>query len=154
MPRGARRLPRECLRRLEDADLILHAGDVVGAAVLEDLELFAPVEAVAGNMDEPALLAALPERRVVEVDGARVGMVHVPGSAVGRGERLVAAFPDCHAVVYAHTHVPEVSRVGEVWVLNPGSPTERRGAPAHSMLVLVLEAKSGQIRPELVTLSS
>jgi uncharacterized protein len=152
MPRGARRLPRECLRRLADADLILHAGDVVGGAVLEELARLAPVEAVAGNMDEPALLVALPERRVVEVDGARIGMVHVPGPAVGRGERLVAAFPDCHAVIYAHTHLPDVSRVGEVWVLNPGSPTERRGAPAHSMLMLKVD--SGQIRPKLVTLSS
>jgi uncharacterized protein len=151
MPRGARRLPRECLRRLEDAELILHAGDVVAAAVLEELERLAPVEAVAGNMEEPALLAELPERRVVEVDGARIGMVHVPGPAVGRGERLLAAFPGCHAVIYGHTHLPDVSRVGEVWLLNPGSPTERRGAPIHSMLML--EVVSGQIRPEPVALS-
>lgn len=144
-------MPRKCLRRLADADLILHAGDVVGAAVLEELERLAPVQAVAGNMDEPELLAALPERRVVEVDGARIGMVHVPGPAVGRGERLAAAFPDCHAVIYAHTHLPDVSQVGEVWVLNPGSPTERRGAPAHSMLSLKVD--SGEIRPKLVTLS-
>jgi uncharacterized protein len=152
MPRGKRRLPRECLRRLEDADLILHGGDVVGASLLEELEGLAPVHAVAGNMDEPALLAALPERRVVEVDGARIGMVHLPGPAVGRGERLVAAFPGCDAVVYGHTHLPDVSRVGAVWVLNPGSPTERRGSPVHSMLVL--EVGSGQIRPEVVTLST
>jgi putative phosphoesterase len=152
MPRGARRLPRECLRRLEGAELILHAGDVVAAAVLEELERLAPVEAVAGNMDEPALLAELPERRVVEVDEARIGMVHVPGPAVGRGERLLAAFPGCHAVIYGHTHLPDVSRVGEVWLLNPGSPTERRGAPIHSMLML--EVASGQIRPEPVALSS
>jgi putative phosphoesterase len=151
MPRGRRRLPRECLRRLEEADLILHAGDVVGGAVLEELEQLAPVEAVAGNMDEAALLAALPERRVVEVGGAQIGMVHVAGPVVARGERLVAAFPGCDAVVYGHTHLPEISRMDEVWVLNPGSPTERRGAPAHSMLML--EVDSGQIRPELVTLS-
>jgi uncharacterized protein len=152
MPRGARRLPRECLRRLEGAELILHAGDVVAAAVLEELKRLAPVEAVAGNMEEPALLAELPERRVVEVGGARIGMVHVPGPAVGRGERLLAAFPGCHAVIYGHTHLPDVSRVGEVWLLNPGSPTERRGAPIHSMLML--EVVSGQIRPEPVALSS
>jgi uncharacterized protein len=103
MPRGTRRLPPECLRRLEAAELILHAGDFVGAAVLEELERFAPVEAVAGNMDEPALLELLPERRVVEVGDARIGMVHVPGPAAGRGQRLVAAFPGCEAVVYAHT---------------------------------------------------
>ena len=129
--------------------MILHAGDFVGAAVFEELSALAPVMAVAGNMDEPALSALLPERRVVEIAGARIGMVHVPGPAVGRGDRLAAAFPGCDAVVYGHTHVPEVSRAGDVWVLNPGSPTERRNAPAHSMLML--EVDSEHIRPELVT---
>jgi putative phosphoesterase len=151
MPRGARRLPAECLRRLGEADLILHAGDFVRLGVLEGLRQLAPVEAVVGNMDEAPLRELLSERRVVEVEEARIGMVHVPGPAVGRGERLVAAFPGCVAVVYGHTHLPEVARVGDVWVLNPGSPTERRGAPAHSMLTLEVEA--AQIHPELVTLS-
>ena len=151
MPRGTRRLPAECLRRLETAELILHAGDFVRTAVLEELGRLAPVEAVAGNMDEPALMELLPERRVVGVAGARIGMVHVPGPAAGRAARLIAAFPGCDAVVYGHTHIPDVSRFGDVWVLSPGSPTERRSARAHSMLVLDVEA--GEIRPELVTLS-
>ncbi len=151
MPRGTRRLPAECLRRLETAELILHAGDFVRAAVLEELGRLAPVEGVAGNMDETALIELLPERRVVGVAGARMGMVHVPGPAAGRAARLAAAFPECDAVIYGHTHIPDLSRVGDVWVLNPGSPTERRGAPAHSMLMLDVEA--GEIRPELVTLS-
>jgi uncharacterized protein len=151
MPRGARRLPGECLRRLETAELILHVGDFVRAAVLEELGRLAPVEGVAGNMDEPALMELLPERRVVGVAGARIGMVHVPGPAAGRAARLAAAFPECDAVIYGHTHIPDLSRVGDVWVLNPGSPTERRGAPAHSMLTLDVEA--GEIRPKLVTLS-
>lgn len=152
MPRGSRRLPRECVQRLETAELILHAGDFVAESVLEDLRELAPVEAVSGNMDEAALLAALPERRVVEVGGVRIGMVHVPGPRAGRGERLVAAFPGCDAVVYGHTHVGEVSRLGQAWILNPGSPTERRGAPIHSMVIL--EILSSEIRPELVALSS
>lgn len=152
MPRGTRRLPRECLRRLETAELILHAGDFVRTAVLEELRELAPVQAVAGNMDEAALLETLPERRVVEVEGARIGMVHVPGPGVGRAERLAGVFPGCGAVVYGHTHVPEVTRLGETWILNPGSPTERRSSPVHSMLML--EVDSGEIRPELVTLSS
>ena len=66
MPRGARRLPEECVRQLEAADLILHAGDVVAAPVLDELRELAPVEAVYGNMDEPALRATLPRRHVVE----------------------------------------------------------------------------------------
>jgi putative phosphoesterase len=119
--------------------------------VLEELRGLAPVEGVVGNMDEAALRETLPERRVVEVEGARLGIVHVAGPSVGRGERLVSAFPGCDAVVYGHTHVPEVSRVSDVWVLNPGSPTERRGAPAHAMLMLAIDSR--HIRPELVTLS-
>jgi putative phosphoesterase len=154
MPRGTRRLPRECLRRLEGAELILHGGDFVSVAVLEALQELAPVEAVFGNMDAPEVVSVLPERRVVEIGAARVGMVHVAGPGVGRGERLAAAFPGCDAVVYGHTHVPEVSRVGETLILNPGSPTERRSAPAHSMLMLAVDPGSAQIRPELVTLSS
>jgi uncharacterized protein len=132
--------------------VILHAGDFVTVAALEGLQALAPVEGVAGNMDESRLRELLPERRVVDVDEVRIGLVHVPGPAAGRGERLVSAFPGCDAVVYGHTHRPEVSRVGDVWVFNPGSPTERRGAPAHSMLVLELD--SGHIRPELVTFPS
>jgi putative phosphoesterase len=152
MPRGTRQLPKECLRRLGEAELILHGGDVVGRTVLDALRELAPVEAVAGNMDDAELMAMLPVRRVVEVADARIGMVHVPGPAAGRAERLVESFPGCDAVVYGHTHVPEVTRVGETWVLNPGSPTERRSSPTRSMLMLEIE--SGAIRPEFVPLSS
>jgi uncharacterized protein len=140
------------VRRLGEAELILHGGDVVGGPVLEGLCSLAPVEAVAGNMDHAELLAILPKQRVVEVGGARIGMVHNAGPAARRAERLAERFPDCDAVVYGHTHVPEVTRVGELWVLNPGSPTERRSAPVHSMLML--EVESGEIRPEFVPLSS
>jgi uncharacterized protein len=140
------------VRRLEQADVILHAGDFVTIAVLEELRGLAPVDGVVGNMDEPVLREILPKRQVVEIEDVRIGIVHVPGPSVGRGERLVSKFPGCEAVVYGHTHRPEVAQVGDVWVLNPGSPTERRGAPAHSMLML--EIDSAQIRPELVTLSA
>ena len=153
MPRGGRRLPDACVAELAAADLIVHAGDVVTLSVLEELRRLAPVEAVYGNMDEPALRGSLPEERVVEVGGARVAVVHIPGPAAGREARLLARFPGCDAVVYGHTHIPQVARAGPdgVWILNPGSPTERRRGPVHSMLVLDVE--DGQIRPQLVTLS-
>jgi predicted phosphodiesterase len=101
-------------------------------------------------MDEPALKEALPRERVVEVGEARIGMVHVPGPAGGRDARLAARFSHCHAVVYAHTHVPQMERFQHFWILNPGSPTERRSAPVHSMLVL--QVRRWRITPELVTL--
>jgi putative phosphoesterase len=150
MPRGSRRLPDECLRELAASDLILHAGDVVSASVLEELRALAPVEAVHGNMDEPALKAALPETRVVELAGARIGMVHEPGPAAGRAARLRARFPDCDAVIYGHTHLPELTRQGSTWILNPGSPTERRRAPSRTMIVI--EAGGGRLEPRLVEL--
>jgi hypothetical protein len=138
------------VQRLEAADLILHAGDFVAASVLEELRRHGPVEGVYGNMDECVLRDSLPKQRVVEVGGARIGMVHVPGPRAGREARLVSRFPGCGAVVYGHTHIPQVERHRGVWILNPGSPTERRGAPAHSLLVLSVE--DGEIEPELVTL--
>ena len=109
---------------------------MVAAPVLRELEAFAPVEAVFGNMDEPALQEALPERRVIAVEGVRIGMVHVPGERAGREERLVSWFPGCEAVVYGHTHVPQLELHRGVWILNPGSPTERRRAPHRSLIVL------------------
>jgi putative phosphoesterase len=152
LPRGARRLPDACLERLRSADLILHAGDLSTVAVLEELRsLGPPVEAVYGNADEPAVRELLPHDLVVEAAGARIAMTHIPGPAAGREERLAARFAGCDAVLYGHTHLPEVKRHGEVLLLNPGSPTERRRGPFHSMLLLEVEA--GEIRPELLRLT-
>jgi uncharacterized protein len=152
LPRGARTLPEACVERLRAADLILHAGDLVSAGFLEELRrLGPPVEAVYGNMDEPGLRESLPKERVVEVGETRIGMVHIPGPLAGRAERLVARFPGCHAVVYGHTHVPEVAQHGDVWILNPGSPTERRKSPFHTMLELTVEGR--RLSPELVKLT-
>lgn len=151
LPRGGRELPEECVRLLRGADLILHGGDFVSSSVLEDLRLLGPpVEAVYGNMDEPALKESLPREQVVEVEDARIGMVHIPGPRAGREARLAARFEDCDAVVYGHTHVPQVERFQHLWVLNPGSPTERRAAPARAMLVL--SVRGSRLMPELVTL--
>jgi putative phosphoesterase len=149
MPLGRRRLPDDCVRRLRAADLILHAGDISRAAFLAELaSLGPPLQAVHGNVDEPALARSLPEARVVEAGGARIGLVHVAGPREGREARLLARFPECGAIVYGHTHLPQVERHQGVWVLNPGSPTERRRAPARTMLELTVRA--GSIEPRLI----
>ena len=140
------------MERLRAADLILHAGDVVAASVLEELAAYAPVRAVSGNMDQPALVETLPKSRVVEVGEARIGMIHIPGPRAGREARLAVRFPDCDAIVYGHTHVPQVERVGERWVLNPGSPTERRSSPRHTMIVVRVDGRT--LAPELVDVST
>lgn len=152
LPRASRRLPEECTRRLASADLILHAGDFCTLEVLRELERFAPVAGVVGNNDERALEELLPKRRVVEMNGLRIGMLHDAGRGRGRETRLRARFADCDAVVYGHSHMPEVTRHEGLWILNPGSPTERRRAPARSMIVV--DASPPTFRAQLVTLSS
>jgi hypothetical protein len=122
---------------LEQASLALHVGDVTTSAALEDLRGLVRIEAVHGNMDEPDLKSSLPQRAVVEAEGLRIGLVHDPGPPQGRHDRLVEWFPGCHVVAYGHTHLPEVTRHGAVWIVNPGSPTDRRRAPGHSLAVLV-----------------
>jgi putative phosphoesterase len=144
-------LPTACVKLLRGADLVLHAGDFVSVEFLEELRaLGPPVAGVHGNMDEPALKASLPKERVVEVGEVRLAMVHDAGPRDGREARLAARFEDCRAVVYGHTHVPQVDRFQQLWVLNPGSPTDRRRQPAYTMLVLRM--RGTRITPELVTL--
>jgi putative phosphoesterase len=140
------------VRLLSGADLILHGGDFTSAAFADELRaLGPPVEAVYGNMDEAVLRDTLPRERVVDVAGKRIGMVHIPGPRAGREARLAGRFPNCDAVVYGHTHVPQVERLEQLWILNPGSPTERRTAPLHSMLLLTI--RGTRLTPELVTLA-
>jgi uncharacterized protein len=151
LSRGARALPEACVRLLRGAELVLHAGDFVSVEFLDELRAIGPrVEGVCGNMDEPALKQSLPEQRVVEVGDVRIGMVHDAGVRAGREARLAARFEECDAVVYGHSHVPQVERFQQLWILNPGSPTDRRRQPVHTMLVLQIQAT--RITPELVTL--
>jgi len=139
------------VRLIAGADLVLHGGDFVSMQFLEELRgIGPPVEGICGNMDEPALKETLLKQRVIEVEGVRIGMVHDAGPRLRREARLAARFGDCEAVVYGHTHVPQVERFQHLWILNPGSPTERRSAPVYSMLVL--RVQRNRITPELVTL--
>jgi putative phosphoesterase len=118
---------------LRKADVILHAGDVLDEGVLAELGNFAPVRAVLGNNDH-SLVGVLPVTRLVDLDGVRIGMIHDSGAAAGRARRLRRRFPDAHVVVFGHSHAP-VNEEGEDGQLlfNPGSPTQRRAQPVHSI---------------------
>lgn len=151
LPRGKRRLPEGCVERLRGADLVMHAGDFSAASVLRELQaLGPPVVGVHGNIDDAELKRTLPERRTVDAAGSRIGMVHDAGAKRDRLERLRAAFPDADAVVFGHSHLPLHETAGGFQIFNPGSPTERRRAPARSMGIARVEA--GRISFELVEL--
>jgi uncharacterized protein len=151
LPRGTRRIPTACVERLKAAEAILHAGDFIEASVLAELEaLGPPVHAVHGNVDSPELRARLPAVRIVDADGARIAMVHDGGLADRRLERLRARFRDVDAVVFGHSHIPLHEERGGFTIFNPGSPTERRRSPRHTMGVAT--ANQGRVTFELISL--
>jgi hypothetical protein len=152
LPRGGRRLPDACLEHLRAADAILHAGDLMDTSVLEALQaLGPPVHAVRGNVDSAELQARLPATRTINADGARIDMVHDAGPAGGRLARMRRRFPEAQAVVFGHSHIPlhETDADG-FQIFNPGSPTERRREPRHTMGIAT--ARDGRVEFALITL--
>ena len=131
MPKGMRRLPDACVERLRSSDAILHGGDLSELSVLRELEeLGPPVHAVRGNVDSPELRLILPATRIVE---GRIAMIHDAGPATGRLARLRRTFPQAEAVVFGHSHIPLHESADGFQIFNPGSPTERRRSPRHTM---------------------
>ena len=151
MPRGNRRIPDACLVRLRAADAIVHAGDFVAEEVLALLEgLGPPVHAVHGNVDEPEVRMRLPRVRVVDVEGVRILVTHDGGPADGRLGRLRRRFPGMDAVVFGHSHMPLHEERDGFQIFNPGSPTERRRSPKHTMGMVSDE--TGRLVFELIEL--
>ena len=131
--------------------MILHAGDFSERTVLPALERSAPVVAVHGNVDTPDLRRLLPDARVVDVAGACIGLVHDAGPARGRLARLRRRFPSADAVVFGHSHLPLHEAADDGFAIsNPGSPTERRRGPAHTMGLAQVHDR--RVSFELVTL--
>ena len=143
------------MRRIAAADLLVHAGDFSTLPVLRALESIGPpLAAVHGNVDSSELRALLPAERVVEAGGARVAIVHDAGPRAGRLERMRRRFGDrADAVVFGHSHLPLHERADDGFqIFNPGSPTERRRAPAHTMGVARVER--GRMDFELIALAA
>ena len=143
-PRRWRVVPPRVAAHLSGADLILHAGDVCTADVLNELSGYAPVHAVRGNNDGPDIADwGAPDRLLIDLDGLSVGMIHDSGAATGRLSRMRRAFPDCELVVFGHSHIPmDVADQG-LRLFNPGSPTDRRRQP-HGTIGL-LEIRRGKV---------
>ncbi|MCW2998958.1 MAG: metallophosphoesterase family protein [Solirubrobacterales bacterium] len=151
MPRGERRLPDACVARVRGADLLLHAGDLVDRGALELLRtLGPPLVAVHGNVDDAAVRDELPAEQLVEAAGARIAMLHDAGPADGRLGRMRRRFPDADVVVFGHSHLPLHERDGGFQLFNPGSPTQRRRAPRHTMGMATVA--DGAVTLELIDL--
>jgi putative phosphoesterase len=151
LPKGGRALPAPYVERIRAAGAVIHAGDFSTAAVLEELRSLCPVVfAVHGNVDDAELRRELPKSLAVEIDARTVAVVHDAGPAKGRIARMRKRFPDADAVVFGHSHLPLHEEADGFQIFNPGSPTERRRAPRHSMGLL--HSTAGGLRFEHVWL--
>jgi len=139
-PRFWKRMPPEVARRLDGADLILHAGDVCRAYVLDELAAFAPVRVVLGNNDTADVADwGAPETLQLDLAGLQVGMIHDAGPANGRLPRMRRRFPTAGLVVFGHSHIPLDLCDGDLRIFNPGSPTDRRRQPHGTVGLLRVE---------------
>lgn len=139
---GRSALPQAVLDAAVSADVVVHAGDLVGAEVLETLSQLAPVHAVLGNNDHE-LVGRLPTSVEFDLGGVSIAVVHDSGPTEGRPSRMARMFPTAGLVVYGHSHQPfDGPGVNGQWLLNPGSPTQRRRAPTHTFAWI--EAGGGQ----------
>jgi putative phosphoesterase len=150
LPRFGRRLPRALVAGFQDARIerIVHAGDWTEPLAVELFEAIADLDGVAGNNDGPALQARFGTQLVLEVEGARLGITHGHlGTGATTRERVVNAFadePGIDAIVFGHSHVPLVERLdgdrdGGRWLVNPGSPTDKRHQPRFTWALLTIE---------------
>jgi putative phosphoesterase len=152
MPRGTRALPARCIDLLSSSDLVVHAGDWSTREVVEQIRaLGPPVHGVVGNVDSAEVRAELPAETVLQVAGVALAVTHDAGPRVGRLARMRRRFPAADAVVFGHSHIPlhEWDENG-FQIFNPGSPTERRRSPAHTMGLARI--RDGAVAFELIAL--
>lgn len=139
-PRRWTACPPAVARELRGVDVILHAGDVCTAAVLDELAGFAPVHAVLGNNDGPDVAAwGAPPTLELDLAGLPVAMVHDAGASAGRPARLRRMFPAAALVVFGHSHIPWDQTHDGQRSFNPGSPTDKRRQPRGTMGLLRIE---------------
>ena len=131
LPRRARDLPAGVWTAVDEADLVLHAGDWVDVSLLDALEHRSRrLVGCYGNNDGPELRARLPEVAHVTVAGLSIAVVHETGPSRGREERCDALYPGVDVLVFGHSHIPwDSTTPAGLRLLNPGSPTDRRRQP-------------------------
>ena len=136
--RDGEKLPAELIAGLKGVEMILHAGDLVVLGVIGELERIAPVKAVRGNMDGPAVRDRLPAKQIIEAAGRRIGLIHGSGAPLLLAERLRREFEGVDVIVFGHSHQATRAMVDGVLMLNPGSPTDHSFTPRRSYGIIEL----------------
>ena len=143
-------LPPELINVANSSEMILHAGDFISSDIHDFLDGLGNLIAVRGNSDEAALRGRLPLKQVVEINGVKIGLIHGSGTPFGMARRSVMEFPEAQAVVYGHAHKPNKEMIGDVLVINPGSPTANRFQSKNTYGLLIIH--QGSVRGKIVEL--
>jgi putative phosphoesterase len=143
VPARAKRLPDAVMRAVDEADIVVHAGDWIDDATLDLLESRSRVlVGVYGNNDGPELRERLPEIARLTLEEVDVAVVHETGAKQRRDERMDAAFPGTDLLVFGHSHIPwDTVAPSGMRLLNPGSPTDRRRQPVCTMMTVVIDGR-------------
>ncbi len=146
VPKRARDLPPQLWDEVDNADVVIHAGDWVAEPLLDQLEdRAADLVGVYGNNDGPALRRRLDEVAHRDIAGVRFAVVHETGPSTGRERRCSALYGDVDVLVFGHSHIPwDTTTDTGLRLLNPGSPTDRRRQPYCTYLTAT--AAEGSLR--------
>lgn len=147
LSRFATRLPSALVEGLRGVDLILHLGDLVAPEVVPLFEALAPFDMVAGNNDGPEIHEKYGRKKILTIEGMRLGMLHGDGARGKTIDRALKAFSDVDAILFGHSHIPYCERHDGIWLVNPGSPTDKRFQPRYSYGILTIE--DGKVTPHL-----
>lgn len=151
VPTRAKCIPKAVFRVFENVDYIVHAGDLVELAVIDELEQLAPVLAVHGNMDGPEVSGALPKLNSLKISDWKIGVIHDPGIMFGMSKmREIAKQNAFNVLVYGHTHNSNIRWEGKTLYINPGSPTNPEPPFLSKPTVALLKITKESITPEII----
>ena len=150
IPDRCAHIPAVILGVFKNVDLIIHAGDSVNLAAIEELNSVCPkVMVVAGNMDQEAVRKKFPAKQVFEILGHRIGLMHGCGAPANLPEVLKDAFKTdgCKIIIFGHSHKPMNEYIEGVLFFNPGSATDP-GAECNSYGII--ELKKNKIDAKII----
>lgn len=140
IPKKAKKLPSRLIEELSDVDFIIHAGDWQTLETYEELQSYAPVEGVSGNVDSPEVQAKFGLQKILQFGDFKIGLVHGHGTHLTTEKRVIKTFKDdkLDMIIYGHSHIPILKTVDDMILFNPGSPTDKRRQKHYSFGIITI----------------
>jgi putative phosphoesterase len=152
IPDRASDIPSNIMKIFKGVDMIFHAGDLTAPHIKEDLESIAPTYCVQGNMDR-AYGQKLAKSKIIEIEGIRIGLNH--GEVYPRGDtqqlKYIAMELDVKVLITGHTHWAFIKEIGDLLLMNPGSPTVPR---LSDPTVMLMEIDNGEINAQIMKIGN